>query len=56
MVIDEPELHIHPQMQKKYLTIINRAIEQLGLQFVIATHSPLFVNTDTIRGVQKQRL
>jgi putative ATP-dependent endonuclease of OLD family len=53
MIIDEPELHIHPQMQKKYLTIINRAIEQLGLQFVIATHSPLFVNTDTIRGVHR---
>jgi HsdR family type I site-specific deoxyribonuclease len=53
MIIDEPEIHIHPQVQKKYVAIMNRIIEQLGLQFIIATHSPIFVNTDSIRGVHR---
>ncbi|MCH8915085.1 MAG: AAA family ATPase, partial [Thaumarchaeota archaeon] len=48
MVIDEPELHLHPQIQQKYLDIISNTIQYLDLQFIIATHSPIFVNEETI--------
>ncbi len=48
MVIDEPELHLHPQIQQKYLDIISDTIQNLDLQFIIATHSPIFVNKKTI--------
>jgi len=51
MFIDEPEIHIHPQLQKKYLKIIQDAIIELDLQFIIATHSPVFVNENTVEGL-----
>lgn len=52
-LIDEPELHIHPQMQEKFLRIIREAQENLNLQFILATHSPVFVNEKTIDGVRR---
>lgn len=53
MVIDEPEAHIHPQMQQKILDIIKKAINELGMQFIVATHSPIFVNKDTVESVYR---
>ena len=53
MVIDEPELHLHPQIQEKYLNIIFNTIEELHLQFIIATHSPIFINEKTIESVYR---
>ena len=53
MIIDEPELHLHPQTQGKYLDIINEAIDKLDLQFIIATHSPVFVNPTTINSIYR---
>jgi len=51
MIIDEPELHLHTQWQQKYLEIIDEAITDLDIQFIAATHSPIFVNPQTIEGV-----
>jgi len=48
MIIDEPELHLHPQIQERYLSIIQKASVDFDLQFIIATHSPVFINTTTI--------
>lgn len=53
MVIDEPEIHLHPQIQEKYLDIIWNTIKELKLQFIIATHSPIFVNAKTIEHVYR---
>lgn len=53
MIIDEPELHLHPQMQQKYLDIIFKVIQEMELQFIIATHSPIFVNPKTIGSVHR---
>lgn len=50
IIIDEPEIHIHPQMQKKYLSIINQAIIEFNIQFILVTHSPVFVNSNTVEG------
>src|SRR5439155_13390880 len=49
----EPELHIHPQMQEKYLQIMLTAQKDQSMQFIVATHSSIFVNPDTISGVHR---
>lgn len=51
MVIDEPELHLHPQLQTKYLDILKSTSIQENIQFIIATHSPIFVTSESIEGV-----
>ncbi|MBI5147393.1 MAG: AAA family ATPase [Thaumarchaeota archaeon] len=51
LIIDEPELHIHPQIQEKYINIIKKVESSLKLQFIIATHSPIFVTSETIEGI-----
>jgi putative ATP-dependent endonuclease of OLD family len=53
MVIDEPELHLHPQMQRQYLQIIQQLKRELDLQFIIATHSPVFIDKETIANVYR---
>ena len=52
MIIDEPELHLHTQMQEQCLKIIQDTNE-LKLQFILATHSPIFVNPDTMEGLHR---
>jgi len=53
MIIDEPELHLHPQIQSKYLDIIDAVRDKLGIQFIFATHSPVFINLRTIQSVYR---
>lgn len=53
MIIDEPEIHLHPQIQEKYLDILNEAIIDMKMQFIIATHSPILVNSKTIDSVKR---
>lgn len=52
MIIDEPELHLHTQTQEQCLKIIQDAYE-LKLQFILATHSPIFVNPNTMNGLHR---
>jgi predicted ATP-dependent endonuclease of OLD family len=51
MIIDEPESHIHPQIQKKFLNIIKEASEELNMQFVIVTHSSIMVDYSTVTNI-----
>lgn len=53
IIIDEPEIHLHPQIQEKYLDIIHDTVADLQLQFIIATHSPIFINEKTIEHVYR---
>lgn len=39
MIIDEPEVHLHPKWQVEYCRIIIALIKK-GIKFVITTHSP----------------
>ena len=41
MLIDEPENHLHPGLQRSLMTTLVR--EFPSIQFVVATHSPFFV-------------
>jgi ABC-type lipoprotein export system ATPase subunit len=44
MLIDEPEQHLHPDLQAKILSYIRRIVEQSKVQFVITTHSPTILD------------
>lgn len=48
IIIDEPELHLHPQIQRSYLDLIEEVQKELDIQFIVATHSPIFVRQETI--------
>ena len=55
VVIDEPELSLHPQGQKRLAQFISNKAAQR--QIILCTHSPYFVNwTDLAAGAQIYRL
>lgn len=51
MVIDEPELHLHPQTQKKIIELLTYLEKEMAMQFIIATHAPLMVTPQTVHHV-----
>jgi len=44
IIIDEPEIHLHPQLQNDYLKIMEKESKERDIQFIIATHSPIFID------------
>ncbi|HII06180.1 MAG TPA: ATP-binding protein [Methanotrichaceae archaeon] len=46
IVIDEPELSLHPQLQKKLIKLMGKYSQ--SRQVIIATHSPYFINWKSI--------
>lgn len=53
MIIDEPEIHLHPQMQDKCLELLRIMAKDYSMQFIVVTHSPILVNYEIIEGVQR---
>lgn len=43
-IIDEPEQHLHPDLQAKILTYIRNRANSSNIQFIIATHSPTILD------------
>lgn len=43
-VIDEPELHLHPDLQSKILTYVRTLAENTNIQFILSTHSPTILD------------
>ena len=43
VLIDEPEMGLHPSLQRELLAHFLRLNEEKGMQFFIATHSPVFL-------------
>ena len=51
IIIDEPELHLHPQSQKEFLWLIEEMKIKQHMQCIIATHSPTMINEHNINDV-----
>lgn len=51
LIIDEPELHLHPQSQKNFLALVEEMQNKQHMQCIIATHSPTMVNEHNINHV-----
>jgi len=53
ILIDEPELHLHPRWQRTLLSMFESLASETGNQFVMATHSPMFVSPSSIQYVSR---
>lgn len=53
IIVDEPELHLHPKWQKTLLHLFIRLTQSTGNQFLLATHSPTFVSPESIQYVSR---
>ncbi|MCY7283099.1 MAG: AAA family ATPase [Cyanobacteria bacterium CAN_BIN43] len=53
IVIDEPELHLHPKWQSTLLGLFEKLSIETGNQFLLATHSPIFVSPASIQYVSR---
>lgn len=53
VIIDEPELHLHPKWQKMLVEILEDMASETKNQFVISTHSPAFITPKSIHSVTR---
>jgi putative ATP-dependent endonuclease of OLD family len=53
IIVDEPELHLHPKWQRTLLKLFVRLATSTGNRFLLATHSPTFVSPDSIQYVSR---
>ncbi|MEI8092473.1 MAG: AAA family ATPase [bacterium] len=53
LIIDEPEIHFHPQMQRSLSRMMEKVSENIGTQFILSTYSPLFINESNISNVYR---
>lgn len=53
IIVDEPELHLHPRWQKSLLQLFSNLSASTGNQFLLATHSPTFISPESIPFVSR---
>ncbi|MFP5328556.1 MAG: AAA family ATPase [Alphaproteobacteria bacterium] len=53
IIVDEPELHLHPKWQAILLDLFEELTDKTGNQFLLATHSPTFVSPKSIQYVSR---
>lgn len=53
LIIDEPELHFHPQMQKRLAKMLEKLNHNIGTQCIISTYSPIFIDEKNITNVYR---
>ena len=51
ILIDEPEIHLHPQWQYKLIKLFYELCAKRNIQFIISTHSPVFVDRQTVENI-----
>ncbi|MHB8756361.1 MAG: ATP-dependent nuclease, partial [Candidatus Acidiferrales bacterium] len=44
LAVEEPELYMHPQMERKMRDVLYQLAEQPGFQVICTTHSPVFLD------------
>lgn len=44
VLLDEPEMGLHPDLQRRFLTYLNKLAEEKDIQIFMATHSPVLLN------------
>jgi predicted ATP-dependent endonuclease of OLD family len=44
LLIEEPEAHLHPQLQIRLLKYLERTAAQSGIQVIVTTHSPVLAS------------
>ena len=49
VIIDEPDLHLHPRWQRLLLDLFFDLSKERKIQFFIVTHSPQFITTNSIK-------
>ncbi|MDP3607970.1 MAG: AAA family ATPase [Methylophilus sp.] len=53
IIVDEPELHLHPKWQKTLLQLFIKLSKSTNNQFLFATHSATFISPESIRYVSR---
>lgn len=43
LILDEPEVHMHPKWQLEYAKLLVSMVDELGMTVLMTTHSPVFV-------------
>jgi len=51
LLIEEPEAHLHPQLQIKLLDYLQKITEQSNLQIIVTTHSPVLASSVPINSL-----
>ncbi|MBO8131283.1 MAG: AAA family ATPase [Candidatus Marinimicrobia bacterium] len=51
IIIDEPDLHLHPQWQKLLIELFVELSIKTSNQFIVSTHSAIFIDEKTISNV-----
>lgn len=51
IIVDEPELHLHPKWQSILMDLFMELSDLNGNQFILSTHSPNFITPKTISNV-----
>lgn len=53
LLIDEPELHLHPRWQRLMRDTLVKLAEDQHVQIIAATHSPIFITPETLPHVHR---
>lgn len=51
LVLEEPELHVHPEAENKIYSILNEIVSGDGPQIIVSTHSDVFVNQSDVSNI-----